>query len=578
MKTNKRAAGGLSLGAVTILAVVVFSTAALLISSIIFLYRFNSTIKKTAITTTEQIVGHVGKTIDTYMDTMLDNIRVIENVVVENMSIDDLTAQLNILYNLRSDLVSIVLYDVRGNMLRCISGEENELKPNTYANLSYRYEGSRMEEGYEVSPPHVNNLFKNKYQWVVTVSKEVFSKVYQQDVKIAIDVGFSSLASYIDDARIGEKGYCYIVNSNKEIIYHPKQQLLYTGLMTEDTAFLELGSGTHVTSNIIYRVLPTDNTDWVVVGQSYVDELILAKRNEAVWFSVIIFVFSLAVLLLFGVVISYGLSRPARKLILSMKAFEKNVADFQIQSVGGFSEIRNLDDSFNHMVERIKNLMEQIKREEKQLRKMEFKAMQEQINPHFLYNTLDSILWMSERGQTGEVSKMVAALAKLLRIGLSNGSEIITVADELRHLESYLIIQSIRYKNQFTYSFEVDEDILSCRCIKIMLQPFVENSIYHGIDRMVDEGKITVKGSRAGDNLEFRIVDNGLGMEQSVLEDVLEGRVKGKGGFAIKNVTRRIRIYFGEEYGVTMSSELDVGTEVTVRIPAFTEERYERNN
>ncbi|MEG0693836.1 MAG: histidine kinase [Oscillospiraceae bacterium] len=485
-----------SLGYFAILSVVGFSTIALLVSSSILIWRFNSSIQKTAVTTTEQLAGQVERTIDSYIETMVKSMQDIELIAKSEGNAKELNERLDVLFNLQNDLVAIVIYDKFGDILNCTSGKESLLKSDTTANLSYKYKGTSMEGGYDISPPHVNNLFVGKYQWVVTISKEIYSTVYGQPVKVAMDVGFSSIASYIDNVRIGENGYCYIVNQNSDIVYHPKQQLIYKGLEKEDTRFImDKADGTYVTKNSIYAIKPTGNADWTIVGVSFVDELILNKRNEALVFSLVIFLFSIVVFVIVGILISKGFTKPAKKLIHSMTEFENGVSNFEHNPIQGFSEIQDLDASFRDMVTKIQELMEHIKYEEEVLRKVEFNALQEQINPHFLYNTLDSILWMSEKGQNKEVSKMVSALAKLFRISLSKGKEIILIEHEFKHVESYLIIQSIRYKDQFTYEFIIEDGILDSRCLKISLQPFVENAIYHGIDRMVDEGKITISVS-----------------------------------------------------------------------------------
>lgn len=573
MKRTKASKKGVSLGQFAVVLVVGFSTVALLVSSSILIWRFNASIQKTAVTTTEQLVGQVEKTIDSYIETMVKSMQDIELIARSHEDKDELNRRLDVLFNLHSDLVSIVIYDKFGDILTCIYDKGNILKEDTTANLSYQYEGTEMDNGYDVSPPHVNNLFKGKYQWVVTISKEVFSPVYGQPVRIAMDIGFSSIASYIDTVRIGENGYCYIANQNNDIVYHPKQQLIYKGLKTEDTSFIAgKEPGSYVTKNIIYGIEPTGNADWKIVGVSYVDELILSKRNEAMLFSGLVFLFAVILLIVAGLFIRAGFTMPAKKLIQSMDEFENGVSDFEHNPLTGFSEIRELDASFKDMVTKIQELMGHIKTEEEVLRKVEFNALQEQINPHFLYNTLDSILWMSEKGQSKEVSKMVSALAKLFRISLSKGKQIITLENEFKHVESYLIIQSIRYKDQFTYEFLIEPDILQNKCLKILLQPFVENAIYHGIDRMVDEGKITISGKKSGDNVVLSVKDNGIGMDEETLSRIFSGESKSMGGFGIKNVNDRIQIYFGKEYGVTIRSELDVGTEAIIRFPCFSED------
>lgn len=579
MKKRRNERHRVGLGAFAVVSIVAFATLALVISGVVLILRFNESIQKTAVTTTEQLVQQAEKTIDSYLTTMIGSMESIERITRRSETEEQQNENLRMLFDLQNDLVSVVIYNKFGDILTCVASEDDKLKQDTTANLSYRYEGTQMEDGYIVSPPHVNNLFTGKYKWVVTISKEVYSSVYGQPVKASMDVGFSSLASYIDDVRIGEKGYCYIINENGELVYHPKQQLIYKGLKTENTAFVQgKKPGSYVTKNIIYGIQSTGNASWTIVGVSYVDELILSKQHEALVFSGAVILFSSVVFLLVGLFIRQWFSRPVKKLIRSMTDIERGVSSTEEPPgpLHGFSEICDLDDSFREMVKKIQSLMEHIKNEEEILRKVEFNALQEQINPHFLYNTLDSILWMSQKGENKEVSKMVSALAKLLRISLSKGREVITIGNELKHVESYLIIQSTRYKDQFTYEFLIDEGLLDKKCLKLTLQPFVENAIYHGIDRMVDEGKITISGHRDGGDIVLSVKDNGLGMDEDSLSRIFTGESKSEGGFGVKNVNDRLRIYFGSEYGVTIQSELDVGTEVFIRFPCFESDRYER--
>lgn len=251
-----------------------------------------------------------------------------------------------------------------------------------------------------------------------------------------------------------------------------------------------------------------------------------------------------------------------------MQKFEKQAESFEYKTdMSNVVEFKTLSKSFEHMVLMIQSLMEKVHNEEIVLRKTELKALQAQINPHFLYNTLDSIQWMCEQDNSKDAVKMVGALAKLFRISISHGNEFITISDELKHAESYLIIQSYRYKNQFTYSFDVDKSVLGYMCNKITIQPFIENAIYHGLDRMVDEGEIKIIAERRGKDIAIIVKDNGLGMTEEQCKTILQKDRSDSKGIGVKNVNDRLKIYFGEQYGITIESELDVGTTVTIKIP-----------
>jgi len=254
-----------------------------------------------------------------------------------------------------------------------------------------------------------------------------------------------------------------------------------------------------------------------------------------------------------------------------MEEFEKDAAGYVYQPVEGTTEIEALSQSYEHMVRKIQKLMKQVRQEEISLRKTELKALQAQINPHFLYNTLDAIGWLCEEERCQDAVEMVNALAKLFRISISKGHELIPIEKEVEHARSYLKIQNFRYKNQFSYEFQVEEDCLQYYCNKITLQPIIENAIYHGLDRMVDEGRILIRIYSEGEDVVFRVEDNGVGMSEEQCRSILHKEPGDNSGIGIKNVNDRIKIYFGKEYGLSIESELDEGTTVIIRMPKVEE-------
>ena len=264
-----------------------------------------------------------------------------------------------------------------------------------------------------------------------------------------------------------------------------------------------------------------------------------------------------------------------------MKQFEADADHFSYTGSGGsVAELREISDTFGQMSAQLQSLMAQIRREQTALRKTELRALQAQINPHFLYNTLDSIQWMCERGNTEDAAKMVSALARLFRISISRGKELIPIRDEMRHAQSYLVIQSYRYRNQFTYRFDVDPALEDYLCNKITVQPLIENAIYHGLNRLVDEGEIVVSVQRAPDgsgDILMTVSDNGVGMTDEQCRAILQKERSDSHGIGVKNVNDRLKIYFGDRYGITIRSELDVGTAVTVRIPCVPADSKEAN-
>jgi two-component system sensor histidine kinase YesM len=253
-----------------------------------------------------------------------------------------------------------------------------------------------------------------------------------------------------------------------------------------------------------------------------------------------------------------------------MKQVEKGNFDIQTE-IGEMNEIGQLGRSFNLMVSRTKFLMEEMIHNQENKRKSELLLLQSQINPHFLYNTLDSIVWMAEQKQHEEVVLMTSALAKLFRASITKDQELVPIRVEIEHITNYLLIQKMRYEEELDYVIDIDESILSYKTLKILLQPFVENAIYHGIRNMygIEDGRITIRGREANDQIVFEVEDNGLGMTPEQL-----GKIRFNGeqdtrnqGIGIRNVNERIKLYFGHEYGIQIRSEIEVGTCVTITIP-----------
>lgn len=363
------------------------------------------------------------------------------------------------------------------------------------------------------------------------------------------------------------------------LVYHPQQQLIYSDLKQENTALTaSLPDGPHVEGNTIYTVQTLASGNWRVVGVSSVQELITDGLQEVLRISVISALFILAAMLMLSVLLSQMLSKPIQNLVSAMRSFERDADNFSYEPVMGVREVQNLSVSFEHMVHRIQKLMATVRSEEINLRKTELKALQAQINPHFLYNTLDSISWMCEQGKNAEAVLMVNALARLFRISISRGHELIPIRSEVQHAQSYLQIQSVRYKDQFSYEFDVEEGCLEYLCNKITLQPIIENAIYHGVNGLVDEGQIIIRVFEREDDIFFTVEDNGVGMEPEQIEEIFRRKPDGKSGIGIKNVNDRLKIWFGEKYGVTITSVPDEGTRVTVRMPKVREEsEYEKH-
>lgn len=550
-----------------VVAIVLFAT---FLALIIFIELYQNSMEQNAIISSEQAVVQVQNTITNYTE----DIQEVMNMIESNIRSDEKSRN-EYFYNLleiRSDIVAITAYNEGGSMDRCWTNDYR-LKDKVMKNLSYvRYEN---EDGkLDISSPHVESLFVDNYPWVVTIT-QVMQDARNKDTRVAMDIRFSNIANYVDEVGIGQHGYCFIMDEKGNIIYHPQQQLIYSGLKEEGTKEL-VGDkdGSYIKSDMIYTIHTLDNCNWRIVGVSFVDEMISTRVQNMVRIVMALMLLVLFTAVLCSIIFSRLITKPAKRLSEAMGEFEAETERFDFVPVNGTMEIASLSDSFAHMVIQIQNLMEQVRKEEISLRKTELSALQAQINPHFLYNTLDSIAWMCEEERNKEAVEMVTALARLFRISISRGHELITLEKEMQHAQSYLNIQKFRYEDQFTYKFEVDEQCLPYYCNKITLQPIIENAIYHGIDPS-EQGHIQIEIRDKGDAILLSVEDNGVGMTEEECAEILNREAKDRTGIGIKNVNDRIRIYFGNKYGLKIFSEVDEGTRVEIWIPKILEGEYE---
>ena len=570
MKKNRRKEG-YSLSVIMTVMVVGIVLTAFTAGLLVFVAVYNNSIRNNTITASEQAVTQVTNTVSDYTKNMKELMELLQGYYRGEPEERD--TAIDTLITTRNDVVAVTCYDEEGTLVESWAGNR-QLKKDVFQNLSFDPEQKYEKGKISISKPHVETLLADYYPWVVSMKQPIETKDGQKSI-VVMDFRFSQIADFVDEVGIGPHGYCFIMDQDGNMVYHPQQQLIFSGLKEENLELLkDRPDGYLEQSDVIYTIQTMEDSGWRVVGVSYVDELITQRVQNVVAILLGLLLFVLFSAICSSLVFSRMISRPVKRLIQAMEQFEDSASDFTYHAVEGSREIGELSHSFGHMVVQIQQLMEKVREEEITLRKAELRALQAQINPHFLYNTLDAIGWLCEEERTQDAVEMVNALAKLFRISISKGHEIIPVEKELEHARSYLKIEKFRYK-QFTYSFDVDEDCLNYYCNKITLQPIIENAIYHGLDRMVDEGEIRIGVHSRGDNLVFTVEDNGIGMTKEQCREILEGSAGDKTGIGIRNVNNRIKIYFGEQYRIQIDSELDEGTTVTIIMPKIGEGGYE---
>lgn len=495
------------------------------------------------------------------------------------------------------DLASIIrphtniygIYLLGNNKLCCKSTTDSFIRPDF-----------REDEWFE------NALHKGEITWyglhdnsyvVKTTGRKFFSCIVPYVDKatakmngvIVVDIEEAAFTSLVNRG-MAQNGFFFLMDENREVFYNTQSEFVTEEMLenavnsVSESLVKQNGEESMVVlsgsqSVIVYQKSAT--TNWTLVGVMPLN-YITQSLQSIIWMMLGI----LIMVVFLAVVISSFLARhftePVIDLKKAMKCVEKGDLSVAIEP-RGVDEIAELSGSFNHMVVQIRRMTDSIYEKQELLRKSEFKALQAQINPHFLYNSLDSIVWLLRMERTDEAIMILQNLTILFRIFLSKGREVIPIRQEIRHLESYLIIQSMRYSRKFTYSVDVPKEYHHFYTLKLILQPLVENSIYHGLSEEHTNIHIHISLKEKENHFVFSVEDTGGGMTPEELEYLREGIQVGvreedilhsmekEGGYGLKNVNERIKIYFGEEYGLYVDSQKNVGTVVTVALPKIEE-------
>ena len=563
-----------------------------IIMGLLIYNRFKISAEETSVSGAEDIIDSVVDKID---GDLLE-IRQISNVanynIVQQYDVSDqmLNKEFSLLYEINSDKIqSMALYDTSGKLIAAepVASE----KENAYVKQQDWFSNATDEiENIHFSTPHIQNLFTDgafKYYRVVSLSRSVDINDGETPVSgvLLIDMKYSIIEEALDRINEDTNGiYYYLCNSDGELIYNPRKVEIDRGIISEEstriagyedgTYELNLNGGraNYIISSIAY-------TGWKVVGV-VPDKIQTISINKFRYYVIITIIFLIMMLLVVNKIVSGKISRPILNLNDSVKSYEAGGKN-RIY-IGGSSEIRDLGYSVQKSYEQIEDLMKEIIRQQNERRKSEMDALQSQINPHFLYNTLESITWMVEAGKNKEAVFMISELAKLLRISLSKGRTIIKISDELQHSKSYMNIQMVRYKERFKIRFDVDDEINDYCIVKLVIQPILENAIYYGVgDIDIDDGEIVVTGKKINDDIFITVEDNGMGMREEVVENILKDNSKTPkhgSGVGVINVHSRIKLMFGDQYGLSVESEADEGTKVTIHIPAIPFNEENRKN
>ena len=526
-----------------------------------------------------QLIDQVEINLNNYLRSMMRISDAMYYNVIKKVDLgqDNISQELNLLYESNKDnLVSVACFDEEGSLLG--AAPVGTLKKNVdLGSQKWFTSAENQMENLHFSELHVENIFENssgRYYWVVSLSRgvELTNRGRMSGGILLVDMNFSGIRQLFTKVNSQGLGYVYLINSDGDIIYHPKQNLIFSSMMKEnnktasqydDGIYDETFQGEDRT--VIVKTV--GYTGWKIVSVTP-KKIFYQNANRTRIVAGIMLLLSIFLMIFANQFVAVRVARPMKKLEDSLKGIgvDKEPEIY----IGGPPEIQHLGQTILSMVEQLRELTDDIVKEQEEKRKSELDALQSQINPHFLYNTLDSIMWMVESEQYEDAVAMVQALGKLFRISLSRGKNIITVGEELQHAKSYLDIQKYRYKNKFISYFEIEEDIEKYKTIKLILQPLIENAIYYGMEYMDGDGEIYIRAYTRENDLYFEVEDNGLGMREEQVAGLLteEPKVRSKGsGIGLRNVHQRIQLYFGETYGLQIESEPDEGTIIRIHLP-----------
>lgn len=550
----------------------------------LFSYQFTrDEVQSNAMDYTQQLIMQVNADIDFYVEYIKD----IMDIIVRNSSVSSyliqgrdapegvrerVAEQLANAKSIRREISSIALITVDGRAV--FSDASFTLNPYSfYENAAWYQDALNSPSEVYISSSHVQNIIEGEYDWVVTFSLAVPGPRGMPAAVLLIDLNYEVINDICARIELGNRGYIFLLDSRGDILWHPAQQLIYSNLKQENVGeVFALGNGRKLIGSgsdaRLYVAGRSSLTGWTAVGVAYLEEL-LQNQESLNRFYLAVCLISVVIAVFVAALISRAITDPIRRLAYTMARVE--TGDLGIRcDVKSANEVGRLSENFNHMISKMQALMEQLVHNEEQKRKSELKALQAQIKPHFLYNTLDSIIWMAHAGKNSEVADMTVALASMLRTSIGSGNEMIPLKEEMEQVSNYLIIQKLRYNEKLRYELDMSPETASFTVPKLILQPLVENAIYHGIKVKDEGGFVRIASMEEDGKLLITVEDDGVGIDKEALANIhcqKQGDAHST-KIGIYNVNERIRFHYGQDYGLKYFSEIDKGTLVMLVLPA----------
>ncbi len=555
----------------------------MLFLAVILYQRFANRTEDMTITSTRQLLDQTSVNLEDYLRNMrrISDTMSYDVIKDKDLADDTIDNEMNVLYEAnKDDLVSCALYSSEGKLISA-TPVSIERKNNDIKDQEWFVEAQDQIENLHFSTPHVQNLFDDptyRYYWVISLSSavELTDNGRNSLGVLLVDMNYDTIRRMLENVNdVSSEQYVYLCDDTGRIIYHPRQMQIASGMYKENNLEdVKYEDGSHEErfegKKRIVVVDTVSYTGWKLISVIPVESFRMGMISMK-YFVIMLVSLAFLIILVMNRLISNRVAYPIIALNDSVKNMEEGDEGSRLY-IGGSSEVRHLGNTLQQSFDRNRQLMKDVVQKQEEKRKAELDVLQSQINPHFLYNTLDSIVWMIEGEKYKEAVFMITQLASLFRISLSRGKTIIPIADELQHAENYMNIQKTRFKNSFTVSFEIDEEIKEYSIVKLVVQPILENAVYYGVKDMDDEGMITVRGHLEDNDIYIEVSDNGFGMQQEMADQLLvdDNRVHKQGsGVGLINVHRRLQLRYGQQYGLIIVTEPDEGMKVTIHIPAI---------
>lgn len=513
-----------------------------------------------------------------YLDLYIDRLNAVSSLLAENPQLvrylsdsvrapevkSDLLKTLDTTLDSDEFIKSIIIVSKDGQILSNEAGLTMSKSTNMMQETWYR--SAIMNGGQAfLTSARMQDFTMDKDTCVISISREINDTAGGNRGVLLIDLDYEVIEDYLADLDLGKAGFSFILNENQEVVYHEDPSYFQNDdKKSELQAIVDDQAGYDSKENTLTYTHSLKNADWMLVSISSQDSLLAIKQQLLEIF----FWVGIALLLIAATsvyVFAGRITAPFQKLEQAMQDIETGLKEIPVDAKGCY-EAQSLTHHFNTMTHKIDKLMEEIKEKEKHLRTSEISALHSQINPHFLYNTLDTIVWMAEFGDHEKVIGLTKALASFFRLSLSGGSELTTVENELQHVERYLFIQKERYGDKLKYDIHCDETVRDIEMPKLIVQPIVENALYHGIRGLSRQGVINISATSEGDELFLTVRDNGDGFHVVDMNVEKTKKTTKLGGVGIRNVDERIKLYYGKKYGVHVHSSETEGTTVRIHL------------